>query len=146
MKKIYLICLLTFLVVSCGKSPFLMKSSIVQNQISNLEVKKSFKTTDQLISTHWLSGINTSEEGRVLIILTKNNTLSDLSDYTISPYLWMESMGHGSSPIKIIRVADGIFELSEIYFSMPGDWQLHLQLLKNNEAIDEVVFKYNLQD
>lgn len=144
MKLILIIFLLSINLISCGKSPLMMKANTNQGQVNAFEYKTMFKSTGHLISTNWLSNQNTIEEGKVLIILTKNNKLSDIAEFTLSPYIWMESMGHGSSPIVVTKLAEGIFELSEIYFSMPGDWQLHLQLTNNNKVIEDVVLKYNI--
>lgn len=139
-KTLVILFALTF--CSCGKSPLLMRTT--SSQISTLETRTFFKTTSQLINLNWITDINTVEEGKVVIILTKNNAISDLSDYTLTPFIWMESMGHGSSPIIVTKLGDGIYELSEIYFTMPGDWQLHLQLKKNNALVEDVVINYNL--
>mgnify|MGYP000376060174 CR=1 FL=1 len=49
--------------------------------------------------------------------------------------LWMPSMGHGSAPTRIQRVLDpqgqpveGVFEVSNMYFIMGGDWQAKVTL------------------
>jgi hypothetical protein len=50
------------------------------------------------------------------------------------PYLWMPSMGHGSSPIRVTPQETGTFLLEGIFFSMPRDWTLNIELkLGNNE-------------
>lgn len=49
--------------------------------------------------------------------------------------LWMPSMGHGSAPTQIRRATDengqivtGVYEISNLYFLMPGDWQVLITL------------------
>jgi hypothetical protein len=110
----------------------------------SLETNRIFKTTSQSIQLNWLTGINTTEEGKVVVLLTKNGALFDEAEVTLNAYLWMKSMGHGSSPIVITKLTTGIYQLSELYFTMTGDWQLHLTLSKNNSIIDEVEFMYDL--
>lgn len=56
--------------------------------------------------------------------------------YSLRPFLWMPSMGHGSSPIEVTSVSTGIYQLKEIYFTMPGDWTLNLQLKNGNQVIE----------
>lgn len=49
--------------------------------------------------------------------------------------LWMPSMGHGSAPTQIQRVADGqggvltgVYQVRNVYFIMPGDWDIRVTL------------------
>mgnify|MGYP000547503608 CR=1 FL=1 len=61
--------------------------------------------------------------------------------HTIKAYLWMPEMGHGSTPIKINKIADGIYELSNIEFIMGGLWDLHFEFVDdNNTVVQEVVW------
>ncbi|MDO9183178.1 MAG: FixH family protein [Bacteriovorax sp.] len=145
MKKIN--CLLIFLVLvftSCGKSPLLKELSKETGNIQAMESIRSFNTTSQSIQLNWITGINTNEEGKAIIILTKNGAVYDDSNYSLGAYLWMKSMGHGSSPIVVTKLTNGVYQLSELYFSMTGDWQLHLTLNKNNLIVEDVEYSYSL--
>ena len=49
--------------------------------------------------------------------------------------LWMPSMGHGSAPTRIERAIDergqvipGVYEVSNMFFMMPGDWDVRVSL------------------
>lgn len=61
--------------------------------------------------------------------------------------LWMPSMGHPSSKearIEALRDADGraipgAFQVSNVYFNMPGDWQIRIQLLQGNAVVEEAL-------
>ncbi len=53
--------------------------------------------------------------------------------------LWMPSMGHGSAPTKIDPVANdqgqavpGAYLVSRMYFVMPGDWDIRVNLTHRN--------------
>ena len=145
MKKIN--CLLIFIVLtltSCGKSPLLKELSKETGNIQAMESTRSFNTTSQSIQLNWITGINTNEEGKAIIILTKNGAFYDDRNYSLGAYLWMKSMGHGSSPIVVTKLTNGVYQLSELYFSMTGDWQLHLTLNKNNSIVEDVEYSYNL--
>jgi hypothetical protein len=37
-------------------------------------------------------------------------------------------MGHGSAPVKITPQAPGVYEVSDVFFIMPGDWEIQIQL------------------
>lgn len=51
--------------------------------------------------------------------------------------LWMSSMGHGSTPSQTQRLDVGTYRASNVFFIMPGDWQLKFQIKNGNELLDE---------
>ena len=60
--------------------------------------------------------------------------------------LWMPSMGHGSSPVKLDHAKDaghadvpGVFEVTHVYFVMPGDWEIHVQLKNGPKVIEDAI-------
>jgi len=136
--------IISFFLLSCGKSPLLKELSKEATQITSMEVSKTFQVTSQKVQINWMTPINSIEEGRAIILLTKEGTVFEDQEYELNAYLWMKSMGHGSSPIVITKLAKGIYQLSEIYFTMTGDWQLHLTLNKNNKVIEDLEFEYFL--
>jgi hypothetical protein len=144
-KVIYLILIsLCLFLIGCGKSPMFNQVSDSTNHIQQLNAKKVFATTSERIQLLWISEINTTVEGKVVVILTKDGAIFEDNNYTIGAYLWMKSMEHGSSPLTIAKLADGIYQLSELYFAHSGDWQLHLTLNKNNIRVEDVEFPFNL--
>ena len=58
--------------------------------------------------------------------------------------LWMPSMGHGSSPVKIERLDVGVFKASEIFFIMPGPWDIRYQLKDGSDVIEENIQKVTI--
>lgn len=111
--------------MSCGKPPFLNKHKDSKENSSslifNIENGYSF-------SLNWLTEKSTTTEGRLVVVISRNGVLDPLENQEFKAYLFMKSMGHGSSPIKITKLSDGIYLLEEIYFIMTGPWELHLAL------------------
>jgi hypothetical protein len=66
---------------------------------------------------------------------------SALSDppHEVAAKLWMPAMGHGSSPVRLSRTGAGLYDVSEAYFVMPGDWDVHVQLKSGSDIVDEAV-------
>ncbi len=60
--------------------------------------------------------------------------------------LWMPSMGHGSSPIRLTLRETGIIDATKIYFSMGGLWDLKILLKNGNQVIDQAVLPINLTE
>ncbi len=135
----------TMCFVGCGKSPFL-KEPLATGAIKaeSIETNVRIFDSEKKIEVKWLTKKNSFDEAQALVFLYSNDKLYDPEESEdISFYLWMESMGHGSSPIFVKRLDKGIYSLSEIYFSMPGDWQLKIDFKKNNKTI---VFDYFLNE
>ena len=57
----------------------------------------------------------------------------------VSVVLWMPSMGHGSSPVKVTPVSAGVYRASNVFFVMPGDWEIHIKLKNDKNETAEVV-------
>ena len=133
-----------FFLLSCGKSPLLKEITPILTDNQSLETVKMFQTAGAKVELKWLTDINTTEEGKVIVMLTKDGKLFDDVELTLGAYLWMESMGHGSSPIVTQKLATGLYQLSEIYFTMTKDWQLYLTLSKDGVVIEKIKFDYYL--
>lgn len=64
--------------------------------------------------------------------------------FTVAVKLWMASMGHGSSPVRVAQTKDqggveipGVYTASDVYFSMPGEWEIWVQLKQNKQVIEQ---------
>lgn len=135
---------MALLLFSCGKSPLLKEKISSAQKVESMEADRFFKTTNHQIKLIWSTPRSTFEEGKAIIILLKSGNPTALENEQLDAYLWMKSMGHGSSPIVIRNLGNGIYELSEIYFTMPGDWQLHLAIKNGNTIIDDIEYNYEL--
>lgn len=56
---------------------------------------------------------------------------------TLSVELWMPSMGHGSSPVTVDKLDVGTFRATDVFFTMPGDWEIRLQL-REGASVEQV--------
>lgn len=63
---------------------------------------------------------------------------------TVFVKLWMPSMGHGSSPVTTAPSKDagglaipGVYSVTEVFFVMPGAWQVIVQLKQNGLVFDQ---------
>lgn len=143
MKTIFFLFSFLFFIASCGKSPLQMKKSSETVVITGLESAKKFKLTNHVLYLQWLSPVNSTDEGHALLIVTKNQLAADLPE-SFSLFLWMPTMGHGSSPVKIKKIGTGLYDLSSLYFIMDGLWQIRVQLKSNGQVLEEQTFEINL--
>jgi len=142
MKNCIVVCLF-FVLSGCGKSPLQMKKTNDVSGSTGIEIAKTLKTTQQSLALNWLSPVNSTDEAHALLIAKKNGVATDLPDQ-VKIFLWMPTMGHGSSPITIKKLGTGLYDLSQVYFIMDGFWQLRIQLKNGNEVIDEEIFEINI--
>ena len=68
------------------------------------------------------------DESKLLIILQASNGMTYKEEISFGVKLWMPGMG-GSFPVTLEKIADGVFLASEVFFTMPGYWDIHFQVL-----------------
>lgn len=52
--------------------------------------------------------------------------------------LWMTDMGHGSTPTTIQRLDVGTYKVSNVFFVMPGKWEIRFQIKSADALVDGV--------
>ncbi len=52
--------------------------------------------------------------------------------------LWMPDHNHGSTPVQLGDVSDGCRKLTRVNFTMPGDWEVRLELEDGDSGAFEV--------
>jgi hypothetical protein len=110
------------------------------------ECALKLEKTGLCIGFKWESELRTDDELAAAITLT--NTQGEAVDAPagtdLAVQLWMPSMGHGSSPVRIERQGVGAYRASGIYFIMPGLWEVRLQLKHAREIEDQAAFEVRL--
>jgi len=143
--------LFTFLILmglnSCGDSPFLNEESpsseVVGNQ--NLTSEGLLLNGEQLkIQPFWREGPFVLNQSRLLIVVTDLEGVPVTPELELKVMLWMPDMGHGSFPVDVVEIDEGVFEAKEIFFTMPGYWDIHFQLTQSEEVLEEVKWPLNL--
>jgi hypothetical protein len=57
----------------------------------------------------------------------------------VAVVLWMPAMGHGSSPVTVTQVSPGVYRATNVFFVMPGDWEIRIKLKNDKNETTEVV-------
>jgi hypothetical protein len=154
-----LLLIFLFSLLSCGKSPFLdeVDSDTTPGQGDNLSkqieldtsIRDGQSTGGNSIEKYdftgvWQVGPSTSGKNKMLVIINDHAGNRASIDYDLHSFLWMPEMGHGSVPITITKISDGLYELTNIVFIMPGLWDIHFEFKNNNVVVEEVVWELNL--
>jgi hypothetical protein len=138
---------LLLLLISCGESPLfnhkMEPNSFIRNPVlSESEIIK-FKKTDFSFVLSWVEGPQMG--GSKFIMKTWKKDLGTMNGpYQDLPknlfvFLWMPAMGHGSAPVKLKKIGNGEYEVSEVQFIMGGKWDIKFQLKDGSQVFDEAV-------
>lgn len=102
------------------------------------------KSVGTCLYFQWIKKPSSTEYGHFQLILKKINTKEDLTPEEwelifpqLAVILWMPSMGHGSIPVKLSKKSDGIIDVENVFFIMPGDWEIRIQLKNKMEIYDQ---------
>lgn len=141
-----------FLLTACGESPLFNHSvEASKNFVRGLPVRTEgheFKKLGMSFSLDWTEGPSTSESSFVMKtwktdVSTVNGPYSDLPGI-LKVVLWMPHMGHGSSPVKITKLANGEYKITNVFFIMQGQWEVRFSVTKNNTVADELTLPYDI--
>lgn len=151
-----------FILFSCGASPFLQdkKSSTHKTRTENIEGEFNLNTqvatrgenNTELspyiqklrLTAIWQVSPSLNEQGRLMVLLSDEAGSRSGTPLEFNAFLWMPTMGHGSFPITITKIDEGIYELTDIFFTMPGVWDIHFELINKTKIIDEVKWELNI--
>lgn len=99
-----------------------------------------FSSQSLCVSYDWEVSPTESETGTFVARFT-NSTSGALLDpaLPLKVILWMPSMGHGSSPVEVTRLSQGLYRVSRVFFSMPGTWQIRFQLMQGSTMVEEQI-------
>ncbi len=104
--------------------------------------KINLKNLSLSLSLSWIQGPfgdPTLESAIELNFLDTKGFPVDLpNDVELVHYSFMPSMGHGPADEGyVVQIDTGLYQIQEIYYSMPGDWTLTLEFKRAGEKIDE---------
>jgi hypothetical protein len=145
--KTCLLTLFTLVIVSCGDSPFLSKDE-PSNQTTGISGISSYSKKlilDGLeVIPRYTDKVKLYENNSInLIFMNEFGELKDPS-LTLHLMLWMPDHGHGSFPIELTKTSSGVYKADKVFFTMPGYWDLHLQLKDGDKVIEEVLWPITL--
>lgn len=142
--RLTLLCLL--LLTSCADPNYVTDNLVKNRDQLEAECALFFQEEQLCLTTKWVKFPTESEVG----LFTMHFHEKDRPDILITPkltphvVLWMPSMGHGSSPVSVEFASEGIFHAKEVYFIMPGPWDIRYQLKEGNRVVEEVIQKITI--
>jgi hypothetical protein len=140
----YFVLSLIFL-IGCADPTYLPSdSNSGQNQQQEASCSVAFKNSGNCIDWKWEKMPTESEMGAFYFKTYRKNTVDGsaiLLDQASVPQivLWMPSMNHGSSPVSTGQEDTGTYRATNVFFIMPGEWEIKFQIKDGNQVIDEAI-------
>ena|GEM_PF-655190 len=144
MKIVYLISLMIFFLASCGDSPFLEDEEGQEVQGTNLLSQQLSLNSGIQISPYWASGPTIASESKISFLILDKDSRPINEQLDIRVKLWMPTMGHGSFPVTIKYHGLGLYQATDVFFTMPGYWDIHFQLFENGVFVEELKWPLEL--
>ncbi len=108
-----------------------------------------FQTSQYCLTYTWEKMPTEKDLGTFTFKISRSNALDQsvvMQDFgdLVSVVLWMPSMGHGSSPVTVDRLDTGTFRASRVFFSMPGEWEIRVQVKNGSDVKDQAVLNIKI--
>ncbi|MCS6838952.1 MAG: FixH family protein [Bdellovibrionaceae bacterium] len=112
-----------------------------------------FPSGQECVTWQWIKKPNHSEYGSLLIKMFRLNRfdqspvlLESTNSFVLE--LWMPSMNHGSSPTTVTKVDIGTYLVEQVFFIMPGDWELrwHKMQPETNQILETLTLPVFISD
>jgi len=92
----------------------------------------------------WIEKATEEKAGSFRIKFTDGSSAKDPGK-TVAVKLWMPSMGHGSSPVKVApETAVGNYLATDVFFVMGGEWEIWIQLKDGSKVFDQGKIDFKL--
>lgn len=146
-KHFVLIAVFTVSITACAR-PIYEEKIVANNGQSNAESTAAcdikFKTSGNCVSWKWEKMPTSSIQGAFSFKIYRQNAYDNSAvlldpDFMPSVVLWMPGMGHGSSPTSVKQLDVGTYMTENVFFVMPGQWQIKFQIKNGSAIVDEAI-------
>ena len=150
--------------VACGASPLLNHRNPTRNHALTGPLDEApdscslrFERTGMCGRLEWVKVPSEDETGVFLLRFTRIENGSVIASdaptgLKVAVKLWMPDMGHGSSPVKVVRPLNasglpeaGLYRAEEVHFVMAGAWEIRVVFKDESGApFDQAVLLYRV--
>ena len=104
-----------------------------------------FATSDACIDLIWEKKPSENEMGTFVLEFYRRGERGEFVNLanTLEVTLWMPSMGHGSSPVTVEKLAPGQYRVTRVFFIMGGTWEIQLKHKNGNTVLEQAAIPYH---
>lgn len=146
-RRFFLFSVLTLILLTGCAEPKYVKGAGGEAERTDVQESKAdcqtiFASSNLCLSWYWEKKPTSSEMGSLVFKTYRLNILDQTPievNLTTTPQviLWMPSMGHGSTPTQTVWADEGTYHVTNVFFIMPGDWEILFHVKNGTEVIDE---------
>lgn len=134
------------ILAGCAEPKYIRETSPDSKENGELESKATcgttFKKSAMCLSWYWEKKPTNSVAGSLIFKTFRLNSFDQSpieQDLGVIPQviLWMPGMGHGSTPTQTYQLDTGTYRVTDVFFIMPGEWDIRFQLKNQAEVMDE---------
>lgn len=145
--KVLIPCLL---VMACARPQYFQEGAPHGvKSTSGLKCAATFAKSGHCVDWYWEVEPTASLEGSLVFkvfrpnLLDQSPVLQDLNE-TAHVELWMPDMGHGSTESSTERVDQGTYRAKEVFFVMPGLWEIRFQSRQGETTVDQAIVRVEI--
>lgn len=140
-------------VVGCAQPKYVEENKNTNGNNSAHEAgadcSTQFAGSQLCVSWYWERKPTSSEVGTFIFKTYRLNAFDKtaIEINTISTpevQLWMPSMGHGSTPTQVTQLDVGTYRAENVFFIMPGEWDIRFQIKNGDTVNDEAIVHITL--
>lgn len=148
MKNLFFLLNALIALSACGVSPLLNHANAEDNKnninVANENCPLDYPNAGLCAKIEWLVGPSGSGANSFTIKFWDKDTGAPAGPYVdpehdVTVQLWMPSMGHGSSPVTVSKESTGIYKATNVFFIMPGDWDIRVKLVDGATVVEQAV-------
>lgn len=144
--KYFLLFLVNIGLSACADPKYVLANSNPPNlttaEDGNCSIQ--FAQSKTCLTWSWQKIPTDTESGQIILKTFRLNQLDQTPVEVDMPsvpkvILWMPSMGHGSTPTTTEPIDTGTYLIHNVFFVMPGQWQIKFQIKNEDTLIDEAI-------
>jgi len=130
------------ILTACADPKYISQDGKLSPSQKTEVTRAEFPTSRSLIFMTWEQMPTNEDFGSFLLKIGREN-LADQSPVPqeitgeIAVELWMPSMGHGSSPVTVTKVDVGTYRATQVFFTMPGDWEIRVKRVVSGVMVEQ---------
>lgn len=106
--------------------------------------EKRFAKRNFCAKLAWVQSPRVNQEAKATLTFStaEGSVYSEVGADSIKLFLAMKAHGHGAPPVELFEDRPGEIAVENMIFTMPGAWQIHVQILDDRKAVvDEAVWE-----
>lgn len=147
-----IILIFSLIVLSACAEPKYIRETAPSNPESSqqsADCQLRFSASGLCLSWKWEQIPKSNTKGVLLFKIYRANAVDGSivmvdPEYDPKVVLWMPSMGHGSTPTVVTREDVGTYRAREVFFVMPGEWEIKFQEKVEDKIRDEAVVRIHI--